>query len=354
MLYLASPLALSEVHDILAEPPQEPDYRLMCRPSQRGPGSSLPGRDVFTSLPEELCSAVAARLPTNDVLNARFASRSFWNVYDSQQFWASRFRGADSERSWLFEATQQQPKNTRTSRGNGTAIPRRDWRWLYHRTTDARLGPAARNRKRVWALIQHVVKILDLSWNELPTDLPFPLQSPEEASPMPSDALVVVAGSTQSFAKPHTLVYRARKPKFQRVVIPAHGILRIAASTVRLGDSGYLAGLSLTMASGHVLRLGYSTAAGSECSIRLGGVSVSGFNVAVGLGGIHALQCVSGSGTKRQVSAWLGCPGDAPRTERVSEVATSGQAMLLELSFDVRFPSANSVFFFHCLFLESH
>ncbi|KAK4041693.1 hypothetical protein C8A01DRAFT_45232 [Parachaetomium inaequale] len=267
ILYRVSPLALSEVDDILAEPPQAPDHRHMCRPSPT-PGSSLPGRDVFASLREELCSAVAACLPTADALNARLASRSFWNVYDSQQFWASRFRGADSERS----------------AGTGTGIPRRDWRWLYHRAADARLGPAARNRKRVWALIQHLVKILDLAWNELPAELPFPLQ--------------------------------ARKPKLRRVVLPVDGILRIAASTVRLGDSGYIAGLSLTMASGHVLQLGYSAAAESECFVRLEGASVAGFNVAVGLGGIHALQCVSGSGTRRQVSAWFGCPGDAPRTER--------------------------------------
>ena len=343
MLYLVSPLALSEVDDILAEPPQARESRHMC-PSQT-PGSSLPGPDVFASLPEELCSAVAVCLSTDDVLNARLASRSFWNVYDSQQFWASRFRGADSERSWLFGAMEQ-PKGT----GTGTGIPHRDWRWLYHRTTGARLGPAARNRRRVWALVQHLVKILDLSWNELPAELPFPLQFPEEASPVPSEALVV-AGSIQSYATPYTLVNRARKPKLQRVVIPVDGILRIAASTVRLGDSEYLAGLSLTMASGHVLRLGYSATAGSKCSVQLKGASVAGFNVAVGLGGIHALQCVSGSGTRRQVSAWLGCPGDAPRTERVSEMA-SGQAMVLDLSFDVRFPSVISKFFC-CLVLES-
>ena len=327
MQYLVSPLALSEVDDILAEPPQAPESG-HTRPSQT-PGFALPRRDIFASLPEELCSAVAVWLPTDDVLNVRLASRSFWNVCDNQQFWASRFWGADSERSWLFEAIEQ-PKST------GTGIPRRDWRWLYHRTTDARLGPAAKNRKRVWALIQHVVKILDLSWNELPAGLPFPVHFPEEASPMPSE-VVVVAGSIQSYATPRVLVNRPQKPKLQRVVIPVDGILRIAASIVRLGHFEYIAGLSLTMASGHVLRLGYSTPVDPECSVPLEGASIAGFNVAVGLGGIHALQCVSGSGARRKVFAWLGSPGDAPRTERVSEVA-SGQAMVLDLSFDVRFP----------------
>ncbi len=262
-------------------------------------------------------------------------------MYDSQQFWASRFGGADLELSWLFEAAQ--PKGA----GTGTGIPRRDRRWLYRRTTDARLGPAARNRKRVWALIQHLVKILDLSWNELSAELPFPWRFPDEVSPIPSEVLVV-AGIIPSYTKPSTLWNRDRKPRLQRVVIPVDGISQIAAWTVRLGSSEYLAGISLTVTSGHVLRFGYSAAAGSESLVQLEGAPITGFNVAVGLGGIHALQCVSGRGTTRQLSSWVGCPGDAPRTERVSEVA-SGQPMVWEFSFDVSCPQSISFIHLCCL-----
>jgi small ligand-binding sensory domain FIST len=63
---------------------------------------------------------------------------------------------------------------------------------------------------------------------------------------------------------------------------------------------------------------------------------LTGFNLAVGLGGIHALQCVSGSGLGRQVSAWLGDPSNGPRTERLGRVTTSGQTMVIDMGFDVR------------------
>ncbi len=333
--YSVSPLALSEAEGILAETPQDPPSQPLA---QSGIASPLPpscGRDIFSSLPEELCTAIAAFLPTADVLSARLASRSFWNMFDSQQFWASRFRGLTSERSWLFEAAQE------LERTGGTR--RRDWRWLYHRTTDAHLGPAAKNRKRVWGLIQHVAEILELSWswNDMPSDLPplwTPPPLPEEASPGPS--WILVGGSLRGFGEDFSPLEQGfiKRLNIQRVAIPADGISHITASTVRLGGSTYIAGLAFTAASGHVLRLGYRAAAvRDEPSVRLEGLSLTGFNLAVGTGGIHALQCVSGGDSINHSSSWLGCSEDAPRTERLSRVA-SAPAMVLEFGFDVREP----------------
>jgi hypothetical protein len=54
-----------------------------------------------------------------------------------------------------------------------------------------------------------------------------------------------------------------------------------------------------------------------------------GFNVATGLGGIHAIQCIDQSGTP---SAWLGCPDDVPKTERL---AIGTRVTALEVGFDV-------------------
>jgi len=322
-IYSVNPLAFSEVEEILGETPQAPPtWNLLL--STR----SSSGQDPFNLLPEELCSAIVAYLPTPDVLNARRVSRSFWHVFDSQQFWASRFRGKSSERSWLFEAAEDL---------EGTSgIKRRDWRWLYHRTVDARLGQAARNRKRVWGLIRHVADILELSWNELPSEVPFPWQFPslpEEESPRPP--WVLAAGSIRGWGQDFSPLQKGcALLKIQRVAIPADGISQVAASTVRLGSSVYIAGLSLTATNGEVLHLGYR-AAGSERSVQLQGAALTGFNLAVGLGGIQALQCVSGSDTRRQLSTWLGFPDDVPRTERLS-VITSGQTILLEFGFDVR------------------
>ena len=71
--YSADPLAVSEVDKILAETPRAPPGNL----SSFTGSVSLSGKDPFSSLPMQLCSAVAEYLPTPDVLNARHASRSF-------------------------------------------------------------------------------------------------------------------------------------------------------------------------------------------------------------------------------------------------------------------------------------
>jgi hypothetical protein len=324
-MYKINPLAQSEVEGILAEAPQTPP----SQDSVLSTRSSSSGRDPFTLLPEELCSAVAAYLPTPSVLNARRASRSFWLVFDSQHFWASRFKGNASERAWLFEVAQ----DLEVPGGIG----RRDWRWLYHRTLDSRLGPGARNRTRIWRLIQHVADLLALSWNELPLNMPLPFQIPslpEHESPSPP--WIVAAGSIREWGKAFRQLHAScARSKVQRVAIPTDDISRITASTVCLGGSRYIAGLSLTATNGAVVHLGYR-AASSERSLQVEGAALTGFNLAIGLGGIHALQCVSGSGLGRQESAWLGDPSNGPKTERLSRVTTSGQTMLLELGFDVR------------------
>lgn len=320
--YSANPLAISAVEEILAEAAQSsPSCSLRL---------STAGRDPFNKLPEELCFIIAAYLSTSDVLNARRVSRSFWRMFDLQSFWASRFMGKSAERSWLFEATRE-------LESAGGIAGRRDWRWLYRRTSDARLGRAARNRKRVWGLICHVVDISDLCWNELPSELPLPWQSPPSVSeePTPAPSWVLVAGSIRGWGQDFSLLQKGcARLKIQRVAFSADGISRVAASTVLLGSSLYIAGLSLTATSGEVLTLGYR-GGGGERSIYLPKPAITGFNVAVGLGGIHALQCISGTGADRQLSPWLGCPDDAPKTERLSGVTTSGQSMVLEFGFDV-------------------
>jgi hypothetical protein len=110
--------------------------------------------DCFAALPEELQLMIAVHLPTADFLNARLATRAFWRVFHEQQFWASRFK-TSGERSWLFEA--------RSVRG------KRDWRRMY-RTVH---GPPAswsglQNRLRIWGLIQGVLDVLNLVWNDPP------------------------------------------------------------------------------------------------------------------------------------------------------------------------------------------
>ncbi|KAH6845721.1 hypothetical protein B0I37DRAFT_447567 [Chaetomium sp. MPI-CAGE-AT-0009] len=297
-LYSADPLAVSEVDKILTETSRAPSND-QFRFTGSAAGS---GKDPFSSLPMELCSVVAEYLPTSDVLNSRHASRSFWHVFHSEQFWVSRFRG-NSDRSWLFEV-----RDCKTAS--------RDWRWLYHCTADRHIGQGLRNRKRIWALIQHLAPILELHWSELPCE---PL--PEEPRNW-----VLVAGSMRD-QQPEgfcQLEEGCRRLRSKQAAIP-DGISQVSASTIRVGNSEYIAGISLSTPSGEVLRIGYSN--GRWRSLQLNGLA--GFNLAVGPGGIHALQCIDGR--SREPLAWLGCPDDTPKTERL---AMGNRITALEVAFD--------------------
>ena len=301
--YSADPGAASEVDRILAGAPQEPT-RLENRSSFMN-FTALSKIDPFSSLPVELCSAIAEFLLTPDALNARQASRSFWHVFYSQQFWASRFRG-DSDRSWLFEALDHNDSG-------------RDWRWLYHCTTESQIGPGLRNRKRIWGLIQHLAVIVELRW----------IQLSSVALLEQGQDWVLAAGSMpdqqpEGFTQ---LEEGCRSLRSEQVAIP-DVISQVSASTIRVGNSEYIAGITLTSASGDVLHLGYASSHARGSSVQLSGLA--GFNLAVGLGGIHALQCIDGR--TGEPSAWLGCPNDAPKTERLSR---GTRIAALDVGFDV-------------------
>ena len=105
--------------------------------------------------------------------------------------------------------------------------------------------------------------------------------------------------------------------------------MRVSASTVRVGNLVYIAGITLATAAGEVLELGYSGA--GERSVKVSGLA--GLNVAVGLGGIHAVQCIDAE--TEAPSPWLGCPLDAPKTERL---VLGARIVGLEVGFDVRYP----------------
>ena len=302
--YSADPGAVSEADEILAgTPPTSPPLE---NSSLYTRSTVLSNEDPFSSFPTELCSAVAEYLLTPDAMNARQASRSFWHLFHSQQFWASRFRGM-SDRSWLFEA------HNHNSAG-------RDWRWLYRCTTDSQIGPGLRNRKRIWALIQHLTGIVELQWSQLSSVVPALDQGQNWVLAAGSMPVQQPEGFTQLLEG----CWCFRK---ERVAIP-EAISQVSTSTVRVGNSEYIAGILLRTISGDVLQLGYAYSKARSPSVQLSGLA--GFNLAVGLGGILALQCIDEK--TGEASAWLGCPDDAPKTERLS-IGTRTTA--LEVGFDV-------------------
>lgn len=293
-----------------AEPEQPP------APQQAASSPATQGRDCFTALPKEICATIAMLLPTADVLNARLASRSFWSVFHSQQFWASRFKPG-SDRSWFWEALSSKTP--------------RDWRSLYRHTHDARLtglAPCLDNRRRIWGLVLGIVDILNLSWNELPRDLASSWR-PDSADTAVADWVRAEADVCPPVIGPNDrFIHGCRVSRTQEISVPGD-LARFSVSTIAVGDGAFIAGLSLTTVSGDTIRLGYHSS--TEQTVDLS--HVWGFRLAIGSRGIQAIQCITGP--ENSESPWLTCADDVPRTERL---VMGNQIVGLEASFDVGIP----------------
>lgn len=294
----ANPYEAEEAHRLLIEAPEEP-------PSPKGPTSNatVPERDSFHALPEELRSAIAICLPTLDVLNLRLASHSFWTIFNSQQFWASRFKHK-SDRSWLFESQ------------DGARL--RDWRWLYHRTNNAHIGPSLQNRVRIWNLAQKVVAALDFQWIDSDSE-----QSQQRDA---AHCLKVSGDLWESPSGPHYshLDRGCFIRQMYRLTIP-EDLSMISIWSIPIGDMQYIAGLKFTAVAGDVRQIGYQTT--TEHSVGISGIS--GFKLAVGERGIQALQCINQSS---DTSHWMGSPGISLKTLRFN---VGERINDLDIGFDV-------------------
>ncbi|KAH6621152.1 hypothetical protein B0J18DRAFT_457717 [Chaetomium sp. MPI-SDFR-AT-0129] len=277
--------------------PQQPPGMMMTRmprlPTRVRPACSSKEPDGLALLPEELCIAIATFLPTADALRARLASRAFWPVFYSQQFWASRFVPSTplsiADRAWFFEAHHAQP-------------PHGDWRWLYRRTSDASLRGSLRNRQR----------ILTLPWNELPPTLPDVWSS--NASALDAERSVRAHGIICHAARDedHDIHLGCRLFQTRSIAIP-DTLASLSVHTVSSNQGTEIVGMSFATAAGDTIFLGSSNPC-SKSSVKL--TQLWGFSVAVGTRGLRALQCITGAAAE-SVTPWLGSPDDVPRTERL-------------------------------------
>ncbi|CAI6046812.1 unnamed protein product [Clonostachys chloroleuca] len=123
-----NPLRASEATNLLDQEPEN------LQPIADIPNLRESAGNRLDQLPQELIEMIAKELPTQDFLNTRLATRSFWPMFHTQSFWRTRFT-TGGERSWLFEAL-----NTHETI---------DWRSLYLKTNESRLTLGLRNRKRI-------------------------------------------------------------------------------------------------------------------------------------------------------------------------------------------------------------
>jgi hypothetical protein len=245
--------------------------------------------DIFADAPLEIITSISLCLPTKDYLNARLALRSFYPVFYTQQFWASKFL-PDADRSWVFE-----------SRNWGTAC---DWLWLYRRTANGSSG--MKNRERVWRLVEKVKEILRLEWIEpvsySGTDMAG-VDWPEAAGdvrPEPPDT----SGRTLRFDR------GCRQFRERQACVSPHQLSHLAFSLIQPGHATYITGIRFILSRGEDIRLGYMAAEEHILSI----TCLTGFHLAVGSRGIQAIQCILGNDRE---SGWIGCPDNAPKTNRL-------------------------------------
>ncbi|KAH9906634.1 hypothetical protein F4778DRAFT_722782 [Xylariomycetidae sp. FL2044] len=298
----SDPLRVPDIQTLLK-------YESQCTPPPANtPQVRRVAGDRLFLLPEEIRTRIAMYLTTIDVLSLRRASMSFWFIFHTQQFWASRFMNG-AERSWLFEAQEFEKS--------------RDWRSLYRLTNNARTesSDSINNRKRVWALSQRIIDVLSLtlvplSTTRLETDI---CEAGSEC--------VEAGGRIQEMQpdKPQVHFYEAcRIFHKQRVQLESLGRLsRVGLSFLRLGDASFLAGLRLLPVSGDSVQLGYLAPFEDFVDIQI----LRGFNLAIGSRGIHAIQFHTDRGTL----PWHGDLHASPRTLRLGGKAP---IKFLEFSFD--------------------
>lgn len=306
----SDPFDVPGISNLLAEAEQVPPT------SGVSLGAYDAARDTFLKLPEELRICIAVHLTTMDALNARYASKAFWSLYYTQQFWASRF-GRNSERSWLFELELSDEP--------------RDWRWLFRRTNDTHISmsPAIQNRVRVWSLALRLVEVLRLESSQ---SLPTMMANSDTSGSDPglpwitASALIVTMRSQPS----HSVLLQqegCRVLHRQRLMLADLGRLSsIGLSFVRVGDKKYLAGLRLVKGSGESTLLGFRSS--DEKMVEVS--TLRGFNLAIGSRGIQAVQFVKNSETQSMI--WYGESNDAPKCARI---ASRQEIAGMEIGFDV-------------------
>lgn len=319
----SEPYRVDEIPMILQEQPRSPPVRTVSSSTSRTKG------DWFSRLPLELRSEVASYLPTADFLNGRLALRGLWDIFESQQFWSTRFLGHGAERSWVFES-------------HDLARSGRDWRFLYRQTCDARAHHSGglRNRRRVWELALLLNGILSLE--PLVTTASVGYEAEDRTIDRferrwrrygATDWVVAQADVCEPRDySPHGVFTRGccrlHKQRLRLDSVGNH--TRVALSFTQVGEYSYLCGLRLRYEDGNSVQIGYR--ASTEQVFELDLDNWYGFVLAIGPRGIRGLRFVIDGG--RKCSAWYGRHEDLPRTHRLVSLEPIA-ALSLKFGLDV-------------------
>lgn len=245
-------------------------------------------RDNFWILPWELREKIAIYLPTSDALNLRRTSSAFLALFNSQTFWASKFRPW-GERDFFFEVRDRHEP--------------RDWLELYRATGSSQCSPGLRNRRRIWPLVQQLSQILSLE---------DALRGPEKIIRTPEAGWVSVNGQFEYeplFPDDYAwFEHGCRCYRKYEALVPCD-MTRVAISLVGGGDYGYITGVRFISADSdsEPVSLGYISQ-GNETFIEVS--HLTGFILAMAPEGLKGLQLIDDG----IASPWVGFPLYTPVT----------------------------------------
>lgn len=298
---------------------------------------SLSVFDPFRLLPLELRLNIAQYLPTVDFLSLRLSSRAMTPLFESQQFWRTRFC-VHGERGFLSFLKKTNCK---------------DWRTMY-RTTN-----------RVRAENYAMSCIMD-RWHEsemirdmcLITGAPGLIPTNKEAQrQLHYKVDTVIYPHTDSTPKvatyrerrfgyiknPHARTPKPRHPLISHTIIIPRRVLKIAVSVFNKPYVTDITGLDFIHGSDkpEVTSFGYRIP-GKQTTVDLCGGSLVGFDVAFTCGGIQAIRAVA-TNSDGTLYNWVGSKGRGWQTPSVERLDAESDIMILSGLFRVSNVSKSSI-----------
>lgn len=257
--------------------------------------------DPFRVLPLELRLEIAQYLSTVDFLSLRFSSRAMAPLFDSQQFWRTRFR-LYGERGFLNFLTKEDYK---------------DWRLMYRSTHQIYAkNVVMSNWKDQWhqnemirdmCLINEAPGLLPAGKETRTQDLRYKLSTLKSfvCAPLSVAGLYIQL----RFKGTENRCFRCSEPKHSRtshtIIVPRR-VLKIVVSVLNSYRRPYVTGLDFVHGCDQqITSFGYRVP-GKQATVDLCDGSLRGFDVAFSLEGIHAIRAVTTNSDSILDKNWAG------------------------------------------------
>ncbi|CAO2654168.1 Nn.00g109010.m01.CDS01 [Neocucurbitaria sp. VM-36] len=251
----------------------------------------------LVGLPAELLEYILMLLPSEDLVNARLASRTFSVIPLSKAFWRSRFAvGQDFEsiiEPWLYQAE--------VIRNPRFAEPRKVYKVLKSESSSRVLA----NRRRIWELNRPLVSALQsFALHEKACDRVEPSGRPLASLWQPDledeDLSRWDCAHGELLDSELQPYHFGCRPLFKRYITLPAPVVTVKVSVLPFHDTTYITGLRFCLTDGSEEAIGYILS-DKEVSIPTEG-TLRGMKVATGECGVHGLSIVNKHGTQSVIA----------------------------------------------------